>query len=242
MIVEAIEDNFVPVAVYNNVGGADQQILKRFREPAWNYQVMRFMDSNAEDIVPRRDRVWTLSATAARLAEALKAAGKPVPTYLTKVLIPESQTRRKTVVLAMYCFWTGEARLGALDGVLTTDAGFYDRHEVVRVSYDPTKISLPQLIAEAEKMECANGVYLTDANDRQVATTVAKNPVKNFVAADYRSAPASDQKRQLRGDLRWSKLNLTPMQWTKVNAAVGRRRVRDLPLWLTPRQQKMIER
>lgn len=242
MIVEAIEDNFVPVAVYNNVGGKDQQVLKRFGEPAWNYQVMRFLDAKANDIVPRRDRVWTLPATAARLAEALVAAKKPAPAYLTKVLIPETQARRKTVVLAMYCFWTGEARLGALDGVLTTEAGFYDRREVVRVSYDPTKISLPQLIAVAEKMECANGVYLADANDRQAAAKVARNPVKEFVASGYRAAPASDQKRQVRGHSQLGKLNLTPMQWTKVNAAVGLGRVHDVPMWLTPRQQKLITR
>jgi hypothetical protein len=240
MIVEAVEDNFVPVAIYNNVGGEDKKILTRFGEPAWNYHVMRFMDSKAHDIVPRRDRVWTLPDTASRLAEALRAAEKPVPAYLTNILIPESNSRQKTAVLAMHCFWTGEAKLGALDGVLTTEAGFYEHREVVRVCYNSEKLSLRRLITEAEKMECANGVYLADAQDREVAEAIARNPVNAFDKLNYRAAPASDQKRQLRSDSRWSELNLTPMQWTKVNAAVGYGRVQDLPLWLTPRQQKQI--
>lgn len=240
MIVEAIEDNFVPVAIYNNVGGVDEEVLKRFNEPAWNYQVMRFMDSDAKDIVPRRDKVWTSAATASRLVEALKAAGRPVPVYLSDIMLAEANSQQKTAVLAMHCFWVGEARLGILDGVLATEAGFYDRREVVKVRYDPAKIDLKQLIVEAQKMECASGVYLASANDRKIAAKIAVHPVREFTFANYRSAPASDQKRQLRGKSSLTKLVLTPMQWTKVNAVIGNGRIDDLPKWLTPRQLKSV--
>ena len=241
LIVEAIEDNFVPVAIYNNVGGADQQILKRFEEPAWNYQVMRFMDSNAVDIVARRDKVWTVPATAARIVEALKAAEKPIPGYLSDVLLPETNPKRKTAVLAMHCFWVGEARLGMLDGVLTTEAGFYDRHEVVKVCYDPSQITLQKLIGEAEKMECADGVYLRSEGDRKAAADVARHSVNSFDAANYRTAPPSDQKRQLRGKAAYARLILTPMQWTKLNSVVGHGRLDELEKWLTPRQLKLVQ-
>ena len=42
LLVEAIEDEFVPVVVYNNQGGQDREILERYQEPAWNYQVIRY--------------------------------------------------------------------------------------------------------------------------------------------------------------------------------------------------------
>lgn len=240
LIVEAIEDNFVPVAVYNNVGGDDQKILKRFEEPAWNYQVMRFMNSEAVDIVPRRDKVWTVPATAARLVEALEAADKPVPGYLSNILLAETNPQRKTIVLAMHCFWVGEAKLGMLDGVLTTQSGFYDRREVVKVTYDPAKITLQKLIGEAEKLECANGVYLANEADRKTAASVAKHSVKDFDSTKYRIAAASDQKRQLQGKGALTKLILTPMQWTKINSVVGHGRFDQLEKWLTPRQLKSV--
>jgi hypothetical protein len=51
----------------------------------------------------------------------------------------------------MYRFWTGEMLLGQLDGVVTTEAGFMSGREMVLVRYEPAIISLPNLIAAAEK-------------------------------------------------------------------------------------------
>ena len=92
-LVEAIENEFFPVLVYNNrVNGLDEKLLKRFKEPAWNYQVIRFLDANGRDIIPRRERVWTTSGVAARMIEALKAANRPVPDYL-KALVRKGTIR-----------------------------------------------------------------------------------------------------------------------------------------------------
>lgn len=69
--------------VYNNrSSGIDKKLLKRFQEPAWNYQVIRFLDADGNDIIPRKDRVWTLKGVAARMIEALTAANRPVPQAL----------------------------------------------------------------------------------------------------------------------------------------------------------------
>jgi len=78
-IVEAIETEFYPVLVYNNRGGEDRRLLERFKEPAWNFQVVRFLDAEGRDIIPRKDRVWTAHELAARMTEALQAAHRPVP-------------------------------------------------------------------------------------------------------------------------------------------------------------------
>ena len=83
LLVEAIENEFIPMLVYNNrKGGMDQKLLKRFQEPAWNYQVIRFINEAGYDIIPRKDRVWTTSGVASRMIEALTAVNHPVPKYL----------------------------------------------------------------------------------------------------------------------------------------------------------------
>jgi len=84
-MVETIETHFVPLLIKNNAPGADAALLKRFKEPSWNYQVVRFLDADAKDIIPRKDRVWTTPALAARMAEALKKHGREVPEALGKL-------------------------------------------------------------------------------------------------------------------------------------------------------------
>ncbi len=54
LIVEAMESEFIPVLIYNNRGGKDAELLKKYHEPAWNYQVIRFFDNSAKDIIPRQ--------------------------------------------------------------------------------------------------------------------------------------------------------------------------------------------
>ncbi len=88
-MVEAIENEFLPVLVYNNRGGEDRRQLERFNEPAWNYQVVRFLDSEGRDIIPRKDRVWTVRHLASRMIETLRAVGRPVPDSL-RALAEES--------------------------------------------------------------------------------------------------------------------------------------------------------
>ncbi len=82
-LVEAIENEFFPVLVYNNrKGGMDEKHLKRFQEPAWNYQVIRFLNAEGRDVIPRKDRIWTTSGVASRMVDALKAANREIPQYL----------------------------------------------------------------------------------------------------------------------------------------------------------------
>ena len=90
-LVRAIENEFYPVLVYNNrKGGMDEQLLNRFNEPAWNYQVIRFLDAEGRDIIPRKDRIWTIGGVASRMIEALMAANRPTPQYL-RVLTQDQQ-------------------------------------------------------------------------------------------------------------------------------------------------------
>ena len=212
LLVEAIETEFTPLLIHNNKPGQDAEVLQRFGEPAWNYQVVRFLDANAKDIIPRKDQVWDTGGIAERMIVSLKKGKRPAPAYLT-LLAAEHSPRLKQAVFSMYCFWTGEMALGQIEGVITTEAGFMGGREVTLVRYDPTVVSLPNLIAAAEKVECANAVHVP-AIDLADAKTSRLNV---GTISGYRAAPVSDQKKQLSGTAA-EKLSLSPSQATKVNA------------------------
>ena len=84
-----IKAHFHPVAIDHNVGGNDAKILKEFKEPAWNFQVIRFIDLQIKDLIPRKDRVNTIGGVAKRMISALEAAKIPVPDQF-KVLAKKS--------------------------------------------------------------------------------------------------------------------------------------------------------
>ena len=86
-LVKVIETDFIPILIFNNQP-QDRELLKRFKEPAWNYQVIRFLDADAKDIIPRDGKVMKLPALAERMAEALKKHGRPVPEALGKLASP----------------------------------------------------------------------------------------------------------------------------------------------------------
>ncbi len=234
LIAEAVEELFTPLLIHNSKGGKDADVLKRYGEPAFNYQVVRFLDGNGHDIIPRQDKVWTSDAIAVRMIETLQKSGRSVPEYL-RLLASEKSEGLKQAAFAMACFWTGEKELGALDGVVSTEAGFIDGHEVTLVSYDPAVIKTPELITAAERVQCAQSVYLPDA-DRQ---TVNPLRLKAQALAGYRKAPAADQKRQIQGTP-LAGLSLRGVQATKVNAFIRTNSARALAL-LSPRQRVTIK-
>ncbi|MCB1212174.1 MAG: peptide-methionine (S)-S-oxide reductase, partial [Verrucomicrobiales bacterium] len=157
-------------------------------------------------------------------------AKRPVPGYLV-LLAAEQSSRLKEAVFAMYCFWTGEMELGQIEGVITTEAGFMGGREVTRVRYDPAVISLPQLIATAEKVECANAVFVPE---EEVATAKATRLQVGAISG-YRSALASDQKKQVQGSS-FQALPLSAAQATKINAWARKDLAKALS-FLTPSQR-----
>ena len=77
-----IESEFEPVAISNNSPGYASKILKEFKEPAWNYQVARFIRNDKTDIIPRRDQVNTIAGIATRMVAALEKEKREVPKEL----------------------------------------------------------------------------------------------------------------------------------------------------------------
>ena len=84
LLVESIEEHFVPVLVYNNKE-EDAELLKSFAEPSWNNPVVRFLNSDGKDLIPRKDGVWEIAPLATQMASSLEAAKRDVPEFLNYV-------------------------------------------------------------------------------------------------------------------------------------------------------------
>lgn len=122
------------------------------------------------------------------------------------------------VAFAQYCFWTGEVELGQIEGVVRTEAGYFQGREVTVVDYDPARISLDKLAGQARRAGVADRVHLP-AGAQLPGTEVAGVKIGAPLDRSYRTAPASDQKKQLEGTP-YAGLKLTPEQATKINAFV----------------------
>lgn len=240
LLVEAIQSAFVPVAIRNNSrGDKDAETLKRFREPAWNYQVVRYLAPDGRELLPRKDKVWALRDTAARMAAALAKAGRPIPPTLELVLT-ETAPGKREALFSMFCYYNGEKLFGGQPGVAATESAWYDGREVVRVTYDPARITLRTLIEKGQSVRCADSVYLpAGASDEHLAAAraVAKGPVGRFHADKVRRARESEQKVHLRNSpLR--ALDLRGIQAARVNALLGRRAAWDEVSLLLTRSQR----
>ena len=220
--------------VYNNREGHDAELLARFAEPSWNNPVMRFLNASGEDILPRKDRLWTRHAVAQRLVQVLNEAGRPAPRWLELAQEELAPGPRQTLTFAMHCYWVGEVKLGALDGVLATRAGWYDGEEVVEVEYDPQRVTAKKLVAKAKQLECASTVWAHDDGQAKALGL----PKIDGRARD--TQPSEQWYRLRRTPLRL--LPMTPLQATRVNAAIGAGTRDDADGVLSPRQQALARK
>ncbi len=200
LIVEAIEDHFVPVVVYNNrLVGRDRELLAEFEEPSWNNPVVRIITPDRRPLAPRLADDITLAATADTLISAL-AAHKVTPPPWLKALADEARARKhgtRRATYAMSCFWQGEADLGALEGVVETNTGFAQGREVVEVHFDPRAIH-------------------PEAFDQRAQTI--GDPLQANAA--FKPSPKDDKHALARTP--WRHVPMTPTQAARANAAIAR--------------------
>ena len=100
LLVEAAETLFHPVVIRNNVDGYEGEVRERFKEPSWNNPVMRFLDGKAQDVLPRKDRVWAMGDVLARLVDVLDKDGD-APVWLETVAAETASGEVETAVFAM---------------------------------------------------------------------------------------------------------------------------------------------
>lgn len=101
-MIEAAEELFIPVAIYNNTkGDADAAVLARYAEPDWNYQVLRVVDAEGKNLIPRVAEDWTTAAFAGAMVDGLKASEKEVPAWL-ELLHAEAVAQKRGVETAIF--------------------------------------------------------------------------------------------------------------------------------------------
>jgi len=230
-IVEAIEENFIPLAIYNNNKGADAAILKKFNEPAWNNPVVRIIGTNERDLVKRMSNRWTPSHLLSTIIAGIASQGSDIPEYLSlRLEETEAQDNIKEANLAMYCFWTGEKEISKIDGVMSTEAGFMHGKEVVKVQYDAERVTLPEIVNEAAKASCADGVFVEDDYDlSEVKKNTAVKNVKK--SGTYRK---DGEVKYYLSKSAYKYIPMSALQQAKVNAAIGNNKNPDR--YLSPRQ------
>ena len=234
VVVDGIEEAFVPLLIHNNTPGRDAQVLAAFGEPAWNYQVVRFLDDQADDIIPRRDRVWDTVPLVNRMVETLTVAGRSVPAYL-RLIEQEHAERLELVHFAQSCFWVGEMELGQIEGVVATEAAFMGGHEVTSVWFDPQQVSLLDLSLQAQSRRMASVIFAGDAGRAELEGSGLS--VLPLDTSSYRVAPGRDQKHQIRSVRGLDDLSIS--QLTKVNAFF-RSSAKKAAEYLAPSQRALV--
>ncbi len=238
LVVDAIESEFVPLAV-NNRTGRDGGLLARYGEPAFNNPVVRYFAAGGEELLPRRAGVWGAAETVERMVEALRAARRPVPAYLELAraeLADPGAGGSERAVFAMSCFWQGQAALGALPGVLDARPGWLGG-EVVEVRYDPRAADLAALLGAARASGCARRVLVEP--ERLRAARDALGQAAGALHEMPRPAPDADDLHALRATPLWH-VPLTDLQALRANAALFARE--DPRSLLAPFQRALLER
>lgn len=140
LMVEMIQDRFVPLAIFNNHPGADAEILRQFGEASWNNPVIHFIDAEGDPVAPRLANRYDPLGLHERIVRILELQGTTVPDYfrlLGRDLLVEVG-HAEAVTYATPCFWSGETSLAQHPAVIATDAGWVSGDEVVQVLIDPS--------------------------------------------------------------------------------------------------------
>ena len=236
LIVEAIEENFVPLAIHNNKGGKDKEILKLFGEPAWNNPVVRIIDTDQNALTPRINGKYDRSSLVSGMVEALKKVDRSVPGYLQLLseYLNAADNKTEKATFGMYCFWSGEAKLGSIPGVVSSEPGFMNGSEVVSVTYNPAITSYENLVTEANKKKAFEEVFIYSNDQRATAKTLVK-PSNIKKAQNFR---ADGQPKYYLLHSPYRLIPMLPNQASRVNTAVGFGS--DPNVFLSPLQLDML--
>lgn len=154
----------------------------------------------------------------AEMARTLEAGHAIVPEYLKMVADEYSGKPTQTARYSVGCYWEGERELGKLPGVVASRTGNIGHDEVVELRFDPTVIDRLALSDRVKELKCYRGLPSAEG-------TLVENP---------------EQQHSLANHSEFAGVLLTPLQRTKVNAALGDHE--DFARFLSPAQLRMIRR
>lgn len=135
LLAAFIQEQFVPLAIFNNRQGHDADILRRFGEPAWNNPVVYFLDQSGTTLTVKLTDCYDALALYQKISMVLETLMQPLPDYADALQndLVVGNGMSKVLYFATPCFWSGETSLAQHPAVLTTSAGWIDGEEVVRV-------------------------------------------------------------------------------------------------------------
>lgn len=211
VMVEIIENEFIPLAIYNNKLGPDEEVLWLYNEPAWNNPVVHFIDENGKDIIEKLDNNYHPLAMINKIIDTLHKTKEVLPNYIitfkNELLIKYGETI--TTIYETPCFWSGETTFAQRAGVYSTLPGFIGPREVVKIEYDPKIVSKEQL----DEFAISQGFFTINNFD---SFRVDKDPEYYLKKTNYKFLP------------------LTFTQRMMINYALPYKQ--DPTIWLSPKQ------
>jgi len=237
LIVDAIQSLFVPVAIYNNHGGDDYKTLRSFGEPSWNNPVVRIITPERNELAPRLSGDYSQLKLVNRILRALKESNETAPPYL-ELLAQELRAKSSNIeeaTFAMHCFWEGEAKLGNIEGVISTKPGFMNGHEVVEILYDPEVTSYAELISKANAEKVANHVFVKDNKQKDVVEKITAGSS----ISEKSTFRADDDPKHYLAHTFLKYVPMTQLQSARVNAAIAQGKSPEQ--LLSPSQLQLLE-
>ncbi len=190
LMVEFIENEFVPLAIYNNIPGHDSEILALYNEPSWNNPVAHFVDDLGKDIIPKLENNYHPSSLYNKLIDVLNKVRNPIPKY-AMLLGQDLKIKYGNLETTLYetpCFWSGETSLALHPAVKYTEAGWVDIAEVVKVYFDASQVSVTQL----NNFAIEEGFFPIDSHEHY---KIDKSPQYYLSKSSFKSLPLSKAQR-----------------------------------------------
>jgi len=223
LIVEAIETQFVPLAIASNAEGRDREILTSFCETPHANSIIRIVDVSTQtrtDIVPRLADDTSLAAMTSALVATLQKRDSHVPAYLS-LLDEEERGHAKPLppaVFAMSDPVLGEEKLGAFKGVIATRIGTLAGKPVLELTYDSAAINFANIVREARRLDCAEFVYARTDDQYRYARRVLGSSIER---SDEPLIPQSERSLERLRATVYRGVPMTPIQALHVNAALA---------------------
>lgn len=190
LMVEFIENEFVPLAIFNNIPGKDSDILALYNEPSWNNPVAHFTDGLGSDIIPKLTNNYHPLGMYNKMIQALEVVGRPVPKYA--VLLGEDLKmeygKLSTTIYETPCFWSGETSLALHPAVKYTEAGKIGIAEAVMIYFDNSQVTLEELNSYAAE----EGFFQIDSHENY---KIDKSPQYYLAKSYFKYLPLSKAQR-----------------------------------------------
>jgi len=212
IVVDLVENEFVPLCIFNNEKGHDKEILDKYNEPSWNNPVVRILDKSGNSL----KRINGKYSTKEVLNETIDVMNKnkySVPAYASLYQEELNTSKKESHYFQMYCFWSGEGKLGDVDGVVSTEPGWMNGAEVVWVETDANSVSKDEIkkIGENKGLK-----YLDNPSDFRVD----KDPQYYLKNSKFSSIP------------------LLEIQKSRINSALYNKQ--DASAFLSPSQKEWL--